>query len=135
MAVKKYKTSEDYVKKFIYFDESNQFQSECLTLLKLSGHKQAKLLGWMTHEFILKHGINLDQIDKVQFKTYLKFLELQPKGFNLTPINENISEIATSKEIRTDIADTEKSKREEKESFINEEDMDAMNNALAAWGI
>ena len=77
-------TEYNYTHKNIYFDESDQFQNECLKLLSICERKQAKLLSLIIHDFITRYGIDLDNLTKETLMDFMKILEIQLKSsFNL----------------------------------------------------
>ncbi|MCR5606068.1 MAG: hypothetical protein K6F69_04535 [Treponema sp.] len=147
---KKYKSAEDYVQKSIYLDENDRYQKECLELLSLCGHKQAKFLGLMAHDFIQKNGINLEMLDKNSFKDFLKLYELQVNN-GITPqfmpmygmmpqMMMPMQNQMMSMPVKEEKKEIKKTKQnivsiDESDNFISKEDMDDMNAALAAFGV
>ncbi len=144
---KKYKSAEDYKQKSIYFDENEKYQAECLALLNLCGHKQAKFLGLLAHDLIQRTGMNIDRLDKNTFGDFMKILELQANiGINnqFMQMNNMMSAVMMQ---QPQMIDNTKQKSEKKteemaedietetDEFISAEDMDDMNAALAAFGV
>ena len=84
---KKYKTAKDYKQKNLYLNESDPYQYECFRLLELCGHKQAKFLGLLVHDYIQKNGINIDILDEKSFKKLIGLLEVQVQGGITSPLN------------------------------------------------
>ncbi len=77
---KKYKTPKDYKQKNLYLNEGDPYQNECIKVLELCGHKQAKFLGLLVHDYIQKTGININYIDTKGFTKLIGLLEEQVKG-------------------------------------------------------
>ncbi len=144
---KKYKTPDSYYQKSLYLDESDPYQKEVLKLLNLCGHKQAKFLGLLAHDFITRTGLDVDSLDKDSFTDYMKLFEMTLKtGFNpmmqMVPYGNMIPANMMPSNALPGKAKAQKSIEniyEEKEiiddNFISAEDMDDMNNALAAFGV
>lgn len=138
---KKYKTPESYRQKSLYLDESNPYQAECLALLELCGHKQAKFLGLLAHSFITRYGIDINRLDKNVFANFVKMLEIQATtGMNpmmaMQPYMPQV-EMASANISANSIAPKKSVKKKEiiiQDEFIDEDDMDDMNEALAAFG-
>lgn len=141
---KEYKTVESYKQKSLYLDEEDQYQAECLALLNMCGHKQAKFLGLLAHDFILKTGIDINNVDKNLFKNYMQLFEMQlTTGFNpmmqmagysgmmQQPMMPQMSMISQPAPKKAD----KKPVQKQEEEMIKEEDMADMNNALAAFGV
>ena len=141
---KEHKTVESYRQKSLYLDEEDQYQAECLALLNMCGHKQAKFLGLLAHDFILKTGIDVNNVDKNLFKNYMQLFEMQlATGFNpmmqmagypgmmqqpMMPQMSIVSQPAPKKAKK-------KPEQKQEEEMIKEEDIADMNNALAAFGV
>lgn len=136
MAKKDYKNPVSYKQKSIYLDENDPYQAECLDLLNLCGHKQARFLGLLAHDLITRTGMDISRMDKKSFKNYLQILELQvstgmnpfgtmPQYGAMMPMiqadNNNIKQIA-------------KRKKPSEEEFISEDDKEDMREALAMFG-
>ena len=140
---KKYKTAWDYKQKSIYLDENDPYQAECLKLLTLCGHKQSRFLGLLVHDLIQRNGINIESLDKDNFKDFMRILEFQIKtGMNLqfTPVANVAPIILYQTPVKKTVSGEEKDSGENKifadgEEFISEEDMKDMNKALAAFGV
>lgn len=142
---KEYKTVESYKQKSLYLDEEDQYQAECLALLNMCGHKQAKFLGLLAHDFILKTGIDINNVDKNLFKNYMQLFEMQlttgfnpmmqmagyPPGMMQQPMMPQMSMISQPAPKKAD----KKPVQKQEEEMIKEEDMADMNNALAAFGV
>ena len=77
---KRYKTPKDYKQKNLYLNESDPYQYECIKVLELCGHKQAKFLGLLVHDYIQKSGVNVNCIDNKGFTKLIGLLEEQVKG-------------------------------------------------------
>ncbi len=145
---KKYKTAGDYKQKSIYLDENDPYQAECLHLLTLCGHKQSKFLGLLVHDLIQRNGINIENLDKDNFKDFMRFFELQMQTGMNNPFGANgsLMQVVTAKApVQMSVPAAEKKApkilpvSEEtlagEDDFISEEDMDDMNAALAAFGV
>ena len=142
---KKYKTFKDYRQKNIYLDEADLYQAECCKLLELCGHKQSKFMGLLAHDFIQTMGINLELLDKDSFKKIMGLYELQvSKGMNnpfaqmgaiFQPMMAQVPYQTTDKitSIKTGQKPEEVIDYPE-DDLIKEEDMDALNDALKAFG-
>lgn len=128
---KQYKTASDYEQKSIYFDMDDEYQAECFELLNLCGHKQAKFLGLLAHDLLKQTGIDIESLDKDTFKSFFKTYELRVKtGFNPYTWNNNSEPVHDIK------AEPVKPKSKVKTNeIIDEEDMEDMDNALAAFGV
>lgn len=74
---KKHKTVRDYKQKQLYINESEPLQKELLQLISLCGHKQAKILGIICHDFLTRYGINLDTMTDKKLGEYIKIIEMQ----------------------------------------------------------
>lgn len=77
---KKYKTAQDYKQKILYLNEDDPYQYECLKMLDLSKHKQAKFIGLLVHDYVQRMHINVDTLDEKTFKQLLALLEAQLSG-------------------------------------------------------
>ena len=143
---KKYKTAKDYKQKNLYLNESDPYQYECFRLLELCGHKQAKFLGLLVHDYIQKNGINIDILDGKSFKKLIGLLEVQVQGGITTPLNTMVMQPVMMQQVP--IQETKKiisiaqnsSQEEEDEMALNDdpigaEDLEEMNDALAAFKI
>ncbi len=142
---KKYKTAKDYKQKNLYLNESDPYQHECFRLLELCGHKQAKFLGLLVHDFILKNGINIDILDEKSFKKLIGLLEVQVQGGINSPVNAMLMQPVMMQQIPyhqpdkiIPIAQTQE--QEEIEDELNDDpigvdDLAEMNDALAAFEI
>ena len=145
---KKYKTAKYYKQKNIYLDENDQYQYECYKILELCGHKQSKFLGLLVHDYIQRMGINIEMLDKNSFRQLLGLLEVQVSG----AMNGPLSHIGTIQpvvmqqvpyqqpgkimQINQKTIDFKEYREDDNDDeLIKEEDMDAMNNALAAFGV
>ena len=130
---KKHKTAADYEQKNIYFDAQDKYQNDAYKMFTLCGHKQSKFVGLLVHEFLLKYGINPNNMTRSQFADCLKIYEMQvTTGATFTP---QISSVSSS--LSTSVENTSKDSvkiNNDDEEFIKEDDMDDMNNALAAFG-
>lgn len=135
----KYKDFTDYTQKSLYFDISNTFQAEGLELLKLCGHKQAKFLGLLIHDYLMRNGINLEQLDKKRVSLLISILEEQcatgvpmftMSGFSANPVTVGLQpqkEQTVPEEVKV-------VKEDSSDEFISEEDKEDMEMALGAWG-
>ncbi len=140
------KKDHDYKQKSIYFDRTDEYQDECLYLLSLCGHKQARFLSLLAHDYIQRSGIAIDYLDKDNFGALLTVLELQSKSVASSqsiPSNVISFKSQVEKDARIRSLEDDKAERISKkvkkiatdDEFIKEEDMDDMNAALAAFGI
>lgn len=135
----KYKDYADYKQKNLYFDTSNAYQSECIGLLELCGHKQAKFLGLLVHEYIIRNGISINQLDKKKVGLLINILEERcSSGFNpvisMQSFNPGIS--YTPVQLKTEEKEENKPQViSSEEEFLEEEDVEEMNDALAAFGV
>ena len=145
---KKYKTAADYKQKTIYLNESEPYQNECFKVLELCGHKQAKFLGLLVHDYISKSGINIDYIDEKGFKKMIGLLEEQvkggisvpipQKGMMMQPIMMSQAHSQVPERITPNAAATysdEEIEDETDENPISAEDLGDMNAALQAFGL
>lgn len=142
---KKYKTAKDYKQKNLYLNESDPYQYECFRLLELCGHKQAKFLGLLVHDYIQKNGINIDILDGKSFKKLIGLLEVQVQGGITTPLNTMVMQPVMMQQVpfqepKKIISITQTSSQEEEEMALNDdpigaEDLEEMNDALAAFKI
>lgn len=142
---KKYKTAKDYKQKNLYLNESDPYQYECFRLLELCGHKQAKFLGLLVHDYIQKNGINIDILDGKSFKKLIGLLEVQVQGGITTPLNTMVMQPVMMQQVPFQepnkiISITQTSSQEEEEMAVNDdpigaEDLEEMNDALAAFKI
>ena len=142
---KKYKTAKDYKQKNLYLNESDPYQYECFRLLELCGHKQAKFLGLLVHDYIQKNGINIDILDGKSFKKLIGLLEVQVQGGITTPLNTMVMQPVMMQQVpfqepKKIISITQTSSRKEEEMALNDdpigaEDLEEMNDALAAFKI
>lgn len=121
--------------KNFFFDENNQYQSELLSLLELCGHKQVRFLSLLAHEYIVRNGINVQNLDKNTFKLFLNSLEIQATtGFipMYSMQNQSMAQMPVAS-VPAPISKP-KTKKKVEEDFIDEDDLDDMNAALAAFG-
>ena len=129
----------NYTKKFLYLDKDDEFQAECIALLKLIGHKQGKLLGLMAHEFIEKYGIDIDKFNKQSFAKLYEFLDIQARydiKSDIRPIIAAPMYAQACKEISQKEQSLKKTKANKiKEMEMSEEDVEQMNDALSVFGI
>ena len=142
---KKYKTAKDYKQKNLYLNESDPYQYECFRLLELCGHKQAKFLGLLVHDYIQKNGINIDTLDGKSFKKLIGLLEVQVQGGITIPLNTMVMQPVMMQQVpfqepKKIISITQTSSQEEEEMALNDdpigaEDLEEMNDALAAFKI
>ncbi len=144
---KKYKTIKDYKQKNLYLNESDPYQYECSKLLDLCGHKQARFVGMLVHEYIKKMGVDVESLDENGFKKLFLLLELQvSESMNNQPVQTNdVSQQVTDRKVAskesnmiTHIGNMSKTMEHESEvddEFIKEEDMAQMKEALAAFNI
>ena len=143
---KKYKTAKDYKQKNLYLNESDPYQYECFRLLELCGHKQAKFLGLLVHDYIQKNGINIDILDGKSFKKLIGLLEVQVQGGITTPLNTMVMQPVMMQQVpfqepKKIISIAQNSSQEEEDEMalnddpIGAEDLEEMNDALAAFKI
>lgn len=125
-----------YYDKHLYFDKEDPFQLECVYLLSLCGHKQAKFLGLLAHDFIARTGINFDEnMNKDLFQSYMKILEHQsvtPPASSSIPFGIANKTASLMKKSRKE----EKSNTKEvtEDEFMSKEDLMEMSDALSAFG-
>jgi len=139
---KEYKKPDSYKQKCLYLDEENEYQSECIALLNLCGHKQAKFLGLLVHDYITRNRIDIKSLNKEIFKKYMTLLEMQAinshAAMMMVPMNPMMMAMADNVSIQQP---TKPSKQKEslkvagESDFIDEKDMSDMNEALAAFGV
>ncbi len=144
---KNYKTIKDYKQKNLYLNESDPYQYECSKLLDLCGHKQARFVAMLAHEYIKKMGVDIETLDENGFKKLFLLLELQVSESltNQPEHTEDLSQPVTerkalSKEIKKithidNMSNESDEQNEDEDEFIKEEDMAQMNEALAAFNI
>ncbi len=139
---KKYKTASDYKQKTFYLNESEPYQNECFKVLELCGHKQAKFLGLLVHDYISRSGINIDYIDKTGFKKMIGLLEEQVKGGISVPIPQPVMMPQAPYQVPNKVTPNavpinteEEIEYETDENPISAEDLGDMNAALQAFGI
>ena len=141
MLSEKEKNSRDkelHVQKNLYFDIKSPYQVECMELLRLCGRRQARMLGLMAHEFIINHGLNLNNVSKEQLKTYMKLMELNSQnGFSsmTVPIDAALKNDNALTVTATDNRDSADYGESLEEPFMDEDGMLELSNALSAWGI
>ena len=143
MEKKEYKRPESYKQKVVYLDRNNEFQSEALTLLDMCGHKQAKFVGLLVHDFISRYGIDIETIEKEVVLKYISYLEFQATNVHNTmmmvPMNAlNMQAMGNMmmSPLQNKIKPSKKRKKTgQEEDFIDEGDMNDMNEALAAFGV
>ena len=143
---KKYKTAKDYKQKNLYLNENDPYQYECFRLLELCGHKQAKFLGLLVHDYIQKNGINIDILDGKSFKKLIGLLEVQVQGGITTPLNTMVMQPVMMQQVpfqepKKIISIAQNSSQEEEDEMalnddpIGAEYLEEMNDALAAFKI
>ncbi len=143
---KKYKTAKDYKQKNLYLNESDPYQYECFRLLELCGHKQAKFLGLLVHDYIQKNGINIDILDEKSFKKLIGLLEVQVQGGITSPLNAMVMQPVMMQQVTYQqpdkiipIAQTQEPEDESEDELNGDpicvDDLAEMNDALAAFKI
>ena len=144
---KKYKTAKDYVQKNLYLNESDPYQYECIKMLDLCKHKQAKFVGFLVHDYVQRMHINVDTLDEKHFNQLLALLESQLTGGGFSafpqmgmmmqpfmmqtapyPMPGNVPQYAQAPVMKEESSDSE-------ESIIQKEDLDAMETALSGWSL
>ena len=139
---KEYKKPDSYKQKCLYLDEENQYQSECIAILDLCGHKQAKFLGLLVHDYITRNRIDIKSLDKDIFKKYMTLLEMQAMNSHaammMVPMNPMMMAMADNMMAAQSVKPSKQKKSSKvvgETDFIDEEDMSDMNEALAAFGV
>ncbi|WP_026658246.1 hypothetical protein [Butyrivibrio sp. AC2005] len=145
---KKYKTAKDYKQKTIYLNESDPYQNECYKVLELCGHKQAKFLGLLVHDYVQKIGINVECIDDKGFKKIIGLLEEQVKGGITAPLPQMgmMMQPVMMQQVPYQAMDKitsmpqllraeEEPQDEEDEEPFKAEDLGDMKDALKAFGV
>ncbi len=142
---KKYKTAKDYKQKILYLNEDDPYQYECLKMLDLSKHKQAKFIGLLVHDYVQRMHINVDSLDEKSFKQLLALLEAQlaggmngafpQMGMMMQPfmMQHPVYQMPGNVVTMTKATAPAPEKEESDDDFINKEDMAAMEDALQAF--
>ncbi len=139
---KEYKKPDSYKQKCLYLDEENEYQSECIAILDLCGHKQAKFLGLLVHDYITRNRIDIKSLNKEIFKKYMTLLEMQTinshAAMMMIPMNPMMMTLADNMAMSQPIKPVKQkgsSKVVGESDFIDQQDMNDMNEALAAFGV
>ncbi len=139
---KEYKKPDNYKQKCLYLDEENEYQSECIAILDLCGHKQAKFLGLLVHDYITRNRIDIKSLNRELFKKYMTLLEMQTINSHaammvvpMSPMMMAMTDNMTMAQPAKTVKQKGSSKVVGESDFIDQQDMSDMNEALAAFGV